>query len=103
MKNIKAIIRRVLRVSLYVVTFVMTPVIFLLLVLLIWEPHIIQVYSCLDNGGRWDYEREECQESSGYPVTPYDCVLGEGDWIQEEGCKVPEGWKNPKAVNENGG
>lgn len=89
MKNIKAFARRILKTSLYIVAFVVTLVILAIVALFIWEPHIIQISSCLDRGGSWDYELEKCREASGYPMTPYDCILAKGDWIYGEGCKLP--------------
>lgn len=68
--------------------------------LFVWEPHILQVDGCLDNGGRWDYEINECEEASGYPMIPYDCILEKGDWIQGEGCRVPDDWVNSKLKSE---
>ena len=65
------------------------PVLFalgLFLIIVIFDPYFLQIDSCLGRGGRWDYDSNECEESSGVPAYPYACTQAGGIW-GDGGCE----------------
>lgn len=79
--------KRVVQVTFKIVLFLMClPFILVFIAILgifIWEPNIIPVTGCLDNGGRWDYELRECEYApEGALLYPYACTQAGQIWDQ---------------------
>ena len=63
MKNIRRYALKLIKLCLYTIFALMILLAVSILALLIFEPDFLHIDSCLDAGGRWDYDARICEVS----------------------------------------